>query len=289
MKSVKNSMELITTKEATLAGFVSQSEAKIAKSRAFKLAIDRALIKVNPDITLDEIFSDKDLKSFFLGASCLSAKSVNYFSESEQMQMVSNVIDLSRVTDSGYLMELTARCYLTAGDSLGGSMRNLVGQIAQQKFTESVVAVLDSNGSLVNVELNSSNKIIAIEWSDLRMIFDKKPKFINKSVDFIVHTRSTTIEDPLGYISCGELKGGIDPAGADEHWKTAKSALDRIQNVFVDRKLPPPGLYFIAAAIEASMAEEIFTHLQSGYLSAAANLNNEVQLLELIKLLTISD
>jgi type II restriction enzyme len=289
MKSVDKPMELVTTKEATLLGFISQSEAKIAKSRAFKLAIDRALEKMNPNINLDEIFSDKDLKSFFLGASCLSAKSINYFSESEQKEMISNVIDLSRIADNGYLMELTARCYLTAGDSLGGSMRNLVGQIAQQKFTEAVVAVLNSNGSLVNVETNLSGKVIAIEWSDYRMIFDKKPRFINKSVDFIVHTRSTTIDDPLGFIACGELKGGIDPAGADEHWKTAKSALDRIHNVFVERDLPTPGLYFVAAAIEASMAQEIFDHLQSGYLAAAANLNNEAQLIELINLLTISD
>ncbi|HAJ78349.1 MAG TPA: hypothetical protein DCO75_01135, partial [Fibrobacteres bacterium] len=33
-----------------------------------------------------------------------------------------------------------------------------------------------------------------------------------------------------------ELKGGIDPAGADEHWKTAKTAIDRIVSAFKKRK-----------------------------------------------------
>ena len=32
----------------------------------------------------------------------------------------------------------------------------------------------------------------------------------------------------------GELKGGIDPAGADEHWKTGNSALVRIRKAFED-------------------------------------------------------
>ena len=33
------------------------------------------------------------------------------------------------------------------------------------------------------------------------------------------------VENPKHYLACGELKGGIDPAGADEHWKTAGKAL----------------------------------------------------------------
>jgi type II restriction enzyme len=35
------------------------------------------------------------------------------------------------------------------------------------------------------------------------------------------------------------LKGGIDPAGADEHWKTAGSALLRIKRAFQAEGLAP--------------------------------------------------
>jgi hypothetical protein len=33
-------------------------------------------------------------------------------------------------------------------------------------------------------------------------------------------------------IALGELKGGIDPGGADEHWKTAQAAFNRIRQAF---------------------------------------------------------
>jgi type II restriction enzyme len=42
------------------------------------------------------------------------------------------------------------------------------------------------------------------------------------------------IKIPSAYIALGELKGGIDPAGADEHWKTARTALNRIHEAFLN-------------------------------------------------------
>jgi len=33
---------------------------------------------------------------------------------------------------------------------------------------------------------------------------------------------------PVDMIWSGEIKGGADPAGSDEHWKTATQALNRI-------------------------------------------------------------
>ena len=50
------------------------------------------------------------------------------------------------------------------------------------------------------------------------------------------------------YLALGELKGGIDPAGADEHWKTANSALERIRKAFTDNNCQPK-TFFIGAAI----------------------------------------
>jgi type II restriction enzyme len=75
----------------------------------------------------------------------------------------------------------------------------------------------------------------------------------------------------------GELKGGIDPAGADEHWKTANSALNRIRTSFDKKKLKPQ-TFFVGAAIENAMAVEIFKLLKSGTMSNAANLTSDKQL-----------
>jgi hypothetical protein len=74
-----------------------------------------------------------------------------------------------------------------------------------------------------------------------------------------------------------ELKGGIDPAGADEHWKTAGTALRRIHSAFAKARLKPK-TFFIGAAIEAKMASEIWSMLRAGELDNAANLTEDGQI-----------
>jgi len=76
------------------------------------------------------------------------------------------------------------------------------------------------------------------------------------------------------YIACGELKGGIDPAGADEHWKTALSALQRIRG----QSAPQLQLFFVGGVIDNTLATEIVAMLQNGTLNRAANLHNAGQL-----------
>ena len=101
-------------------------------------------------------------------------------------------------------------------------------------------------------------------------IFNGSIEEIKKEKDSIIHFGEK-------YIALGEIKGGIDPAGADEHWKTANSALDRIRESFNSFKLKPK-TFFIGAAIENSMASEIYKQLQDGSLNNAANLTNDEQL-----------
>jgi type II restriction enzyme len=88
--------------------------------------------------------------------------------------------------------------------------------------------------------------------------------------------------NPETYLALGELKGGIDPAGADEHWKTANSALDRIRKGFTKSRLAPK-TFFVGAAIERSMSQEIYRQLQEGILSNAANLTNKNQTVSICK------
>jgi hypothetical protein len=47
---------------------------------------------------------------------------------------------------AAFVEELVYRFLLTRGDTLGGSMRNLGGVLAQQKFTRSVIAHLKNAG-----------------------------------------------------------------------------------------------------------------------------------------------
>lgn len=92
--------------------------------------------------------------------------------------------------------------------------------------------------------------------------------------------KSKTYRIPERFIAFGELKGGIDPAGADEHWKTAQTALTRIRTAFANRDLSPD-LFFIGAIIADSMAQEIWNQLKEGTLKNAANLTNPDQVASL--------
>lgn len=89
-------------------------------------------------------------------------------------------------------------------------------------------------------------------------------------------------QNPKAYLALGELKGGIDPAGADEHWKTARTALQRIHDAFAQADCFPQ-LFFIGAAIEKKMATEIWAQLIKGQLANAANLTSDNQLAALAR------
>ena len=88
--------------------------------------------------------------------------------------------------------------------------------------------------------------------------------------------------NPALYIALGELKGGIDPAGADEHWKTARTSLSRIRDAFNGHELSPH-LFFVGGAIENSMAEEIWNQLEDNTLGNAANLTDANQVASLCR------
>jgi hypothetical protein len=95
-------------------------------------------------------------------------------------------------------------------------------------------------------------------------------------------TKKQTLQSPDLYIALGELKGGIDPPGADEHWKTARTALQRIDDAF--RKISKhPYTFFIGAAIETKMAREIHQQLETRKLTNAANLTNDNQLVSIMR------
>jgi hypothetical protein len=118
------------------------------------------------------------------------------------------------------------------------------------------------------------------------MIYNLTVPLVKNNVDICLFRlppedlNKTTLQQAGFYIALGELKGGIDPAGADEHWKTARSALDRIRHAFSSSGYSPH-IFFIGAAIEKKMAMEIWNHLQTGLLQNAANLNQENQMVSI--------
>src|SRR5207253_3070915 len=138
-----------------------------------------------------------------------------------------------------FVEELVYRFLITRGDTLGGSMRNVGGVLAQRKLSRSLISALALSGTRFRW-LHSSTKawadgtaeepdielfLRAISWKTgnkkRTVVFNLTVPFIKNNVDLCLFNcgdadlSKATYKSPDSYIALAELKGGIDPAGAD--------------------------------------------------------------------------
>lgn len=248
-----------------------------------------------------------EIRQGLLTASGLSDKSLAYFTEEDKAIAIQKLIEEFLIpAGEKFVDELVYRYLLIKGDSLGGTMRNYVGAVAKMKLTRRILSVLMTMNTSYfvlyksNKKRNSWNKmsyeydydnadeISAICWEyngkSKVLFFDAKIPLVGKNIDICLYNGNcddynggTIINENNKALMFGELKGGIDPAGADEHWKTGNTALNRIRIAFKDYSIKTS---FVGAAIERSMANEIWEQLSSGILSNAANMTCEEQFIE---------
>jgi len=306
---IKKSNDLVTSREQTRAGFIALAleknylavpyveEAKALKILAQKSKSPQGLLK------------NKALFPSLLSASGLSIKSLKHLNDEDRKAAVKGLIDeFLAPAGKAYADELVYRYLLTKGDALGGQTRNLAGVLGERKFLRALLAVLDvyqmpyhwmDNDSYIWHKKSKSDtqlekKIKALSWSNSKgnrvLVLNINVPIVKKNIDISLlnggynslvikgkGSKDSIHRDNSTYISLGELKGGVDPAGADEHWKTANTALMRIRDNFKKLKAQP-STFFIGAAIESNMAEEIFEQLKKSTLVNAANLSIDEQL-----------
>ena len=299
---LKSSKGLETTYETVRAGFVALALEKnrratpfVALARALKASASRAK-------TPKDLLKIKEIQAGLLTAAGVSDKAANHLQKPDKREAVTELIkSFLEPAGTNFVEELVFRFLLTRGDTLGGSMRNIGGFMAQKKLTRSILAYLKLAGKSCRwlnsqkgkwVDIPSDDTDIELHLRGLSWVLPQGPRtlFYNLTVPFLRNNvdlslfncrpdklTNETQKDPSAYIALGELKGGIDPAGADEHWKTALSTLNRIHEAFAKYKLKPH-TFFIGAAIEAKMAYEIWALLQRGILENAANLTDENQI-----------
>lgn len=302
---IKHAENLVTPREQTRAGFINLAleknyiaipyveEAKTLKNLANKANKPKDLLKF------------EDLRVGLLTASAVSDKALKYLTEEDKTEAIKGLIEeFLEPAGNKFIDELVYRFLLTKGDALGGKSRNLAGILAEKKFLRFLISALNLAGTDYQW-LDSESKqwldktkeyegiekrIEAIYWKKGKvnrlMLMNINVPIVDKNIDFVIidgkydeltKGKNSIVYSQDKYIALGELKGGLDPAGADEHWKTADSALNRIRKSF-KKKNQTPHTLFIGAAIENSMASEIFDQLQKGVLSNAANLTNDEQL-----------
>lgn len=301
--------DLVTTQEATRKGFIAIAFEKNIKGTPFIEEAKSLKIIASKAKKPKELLGFKTIYPSLLTASGLSDKALGHLTEEDKIEAITNLIEkFLEPAGNDFSDELVYRFLLTKGDALGGIMRNLAGIIGEKKLIRSLISTLSLKGCKfkylhkqsktwidgistdTTIEENTKGLYWEINNNHRTLILNLTPPFVSKNVDLCLlngkfsefnNGNDTSLHKiPKKYIALGELKGGIDPAGADEHWKTANTALERIRTSFSTHKLKP-FTFFVGAAIEKSMAQEIYAQLKSKKLSNAANLTVDSQLVSI--------
>lgn len=298
---LESGVDLQTSYTAYRAGFVSLALERNRRATPFvdearKLKAAAAKAKAPA-----ELLQMKGIRSALLTAAGVSDKASGHLEESDKIEAIAGLIGkFLEPAGADFVEELVFRFLLTRGDTLGGSMRNVGGALAQRKLTRSLISCLNLAGTKywwtdkkkstwtpsessvddADVEIGLSG----LAWKNgnghRTLIYNLTVPAVKNNIDMCLFDSqhgnygADTVKNPKLYLALGELKGGIDPAGADEHWKTARTALERIHRGFAGYT---PATFFIGAAIEKKMAGEIWDSLENETITNAANLTNEDQ------------
>jgi hypothetical protein len=203
------------------------------------------------------------------------------------------------------------------GDSLGGSSRNEVGRVAMAQVMRPLIKLLCQHDRLESITYSTRSSLVPgtprdpdetliigpqtdigaklneierdhVKYMELRLRngvlllvdkiirwYDNKGKEYTPSADLHSARESTGAETDM--IWGAEVKGGADPAGSDEHWKTASRALTRIlENASKSGRAAPP-LSFIGTTIVNKVAVEIVAWIDRGDLVSAYNLTKIIE------------
>lgn len=308
---LKSYNDLVTSYEATRTGFIEIALEKNRKATPFIEEAKALRVLARKAKCPEDLHKIPQIQNSLLTAAGLSDKALTHLEKRHKEEAISNLVENFLVpAGKKFVDELVYRFLLTRGDTLGGMMRNIAGTLGERKFIRNLIALLSlqkieymwfHNKSLswipTSIDDTDIERVLkGISWQNKHgnrvLLFNTTVPNVGKNVDLCLlncqhndlgdrySKKKAIISSPELFVALGELKGGIDPAGADEHWKTANSALGRIRKAFSKERLKPC-LFFTGAAIEKSMAEEIFDQLRQNALTNAANLTNEEQVCSL--------
>jgi hypothetical protein len=203
------------------------------------------------------------------------------------------------------------------GDALGGSSRNEVGRVAMVQVMRSLIKYLHQRDYLESINYTTRESLVPgaadrgesvlllepnididaklnqiesdyVKYQGLRLkngvvlLIDSDIKWrdsMNReySPSADMHSAREATGTEADMIWGAEVKGGADPAGSDEHWKTASRALNRILEAAEKTGHDKPPLSFIGTTIVGQVALEISAWLDRGDLRSAYNLTKMIE------------
>ena len=292
--------DLVTSHKATRDGFLRLVEERNQLVLPFLDDANDLRTAAARAGSIEECVSDLSMRSALLAAAGVSEKAAGHLSAEEMETPVRKLVQLCQEHAGGnFVDELVYRFLLTKGDAVGGKARNAGGKFAKERFFQAMVAAIESDSDsyywvdhrkiwhlATEAPPNYDNGGRGLNWAshgrNRTLLLDRKVPAVGMNVDLCLlncqrEQAEIAVKNAGAFLALGELKGGIDPAGADEHWKTAKTALNRILAAFSEAEAYP-ALFFIGAAVAKNMATEIWERLEKNTLANAANLTDDDQL-----------
>jgi len=165
---------------------------------------------------------------------------------------------------SGILYSLKG-CIVPEGDSVGSdAVKRKRVHIVPETDIDQLLEQFEAY-RVVYHELQTSN--------GSRLLLNRQLKWQDDAGE--THSIGPDLHSHVGDVDmlwAGELKGGADPAGSDEHWKTATQALDRILQAAEATGRPQPMLSFIATILVDRVATDAQSWIEQGKLTSVYNL-----------------
>lgn len=134
---------LVTPYAQVRAGFISMALEKNRKATPFVEEAKALQVLAAQANRATQLLDMVALRPSLLTAAGISDKAANHLTEEDKTEAIRGLIDnFLEPAGLDFVDELVYRFLLTRGDSLGGSMRNLAGILAEQKLSRTIIATL---------------------------------------------------------------------------------------------------------------------------------------------------
>jgi type II restriction enzyme len=131
---LNNANDLVTHYSEVRAGFIALALERNCRATPFIEQARALKVYANKANEPNQLLTMEDIRLTLLAASGVSDKAAKYFQEEDRIEAIRGLIqNFLEPAGKDFVDELIYRYLLTRGDTLGGSMRNAGGVLAEQK------------------------------------------------------------------------------------------------------------------------------------------------------------
>lgn len=232
---------------------------------------------------------NEDVRPFMLRAASFSGKSLKCYSEEAKIAAIGKLLKSLSGSVEEKKDKLANLLRINEGETRNGVVKNKFAKAGERKLVREILAALRRRGITYHVR-REGDRVKSVSWAGRCLLFNFTP-FTERNLDILLvaadgdaEARTLARAGASSWLAFGELKSGVDAAGADERWKTASGMIYRTRRKLRGYASVP--IFFAARTIQRIMAKEIRADLKSSKLACAANMTKPDQRTDLADWLT---